>query len=222
MNKLAWDKLIVALDLNREKEIKRIVDELSPRVKKFKVGLIAYTLLGPNIIQWLTKKKVDVFLDLKLFDIPHTMTEAVKVMTDMGVWGITVHAKSGGESLKILADSLREHADKKKLRKPLLVGVTELTSQVSSIDKVFSLAQDASIAGLEAVVCSVWEARQIKTDLSLITITPGIRAQGGDDQRRIATVADALRAQVDYFVVGRPIIQQADYMDAARRLLKST
>ena len=219
MPKTVWDKLIVALDLIKEKEIKRVVSELSPKVKKFKIGLVPYLALGPKIIHWIRKKGADAFLDLKFFDIPNTMAEAGKVVLDLGVWAFTVHIKSGEPSLKILNDRLKVEAKKRGVRSPLIFGVTELTSKRASLDSVLRLARIASQSSLNGVVCSVWEARKIKNSFGLIVVTPGIRKKRGDDQKRIATVADALREGSDYFVVGRPIIGEKDYLKAAKDIL---
>ena len=102
-----------------------------------------------------------------------------------------------------------------------MVGVTELTSRQASLSKVVSLAKVAYESKLDAVVCSVWEARRIKDDFGLLTITPGIRNKAGDDQRRVATIEDALREGVDYFVVGRPIVGEKNPLKAAQGILNS-
>ncbi len=219
MNKLAWEKLIVALDVSSEKKLKKIVTILTPRVKKFKIGLIGYTRFGPRIISWIKKQGGEVFLDLKLFDIPHTMTETAKVMADMGVWGLTVHAKAGRPTLRTLNEQLRQYTRSKQIKKPLIIAVTELTSQSASLKKVRIGAKVAAESGLEAVVCSVREARQIKGEFGLITVCPGIRNAQKDDQKRTATVSEAIQAQADFIVVGRPIIQHKDPLTAAQNIL---
>ena len=215
-----WNKLIVALDLTSEKEIKKAIKALSPKAKKFKVGLIAYTRFGPKIIRWAKEKGADVFLDFKLYDIPNTIIETARAFIELGVWAFTVHLKAGPEALKSLKEALTKEARAKKLRRPLIIGVTELTSQKASLSKVLKLAEVARKSKIDGVVCSVWEARKIKEKFGLCTITPGIRAKKeGDDQKRIATVKDALKNKVDYFVVGRPIIKEKDYLKAAKNIL---
>jgi len=218
--KKAWEKLIVALDIPSEKKIKEVIQALYPKVKKFKVGLIAYTLLGPKIIKWINNQGGEVFLDLKFFDIPNTMSEAAKIAMEMGVWAFTVHLRSGKESLQFLKEQLVSRAKSRGYCLPLIIGVTELTSRKVSLSKVMTLAKVAYESKLDGVVCSVWEARKIKESFGLLTITPGIRKRKEDDQIRVATVRDALKEGVDYFVIGRPIIKEKDYLKAAKKLLE--
>lgn len=218
MSKYLWKRLIVALDLPKAKDIKRVAEKLLPKVKIFKVGLIPYTAAGPAIIRWLKERGGDILVDLKFFDIPNTMLEAAKLLIDMDVWGFTVHLRAGKDSLGWLKDELIK--EKKKGGKiPLVIGVTELTSQRASLNRVMRLARTAYESKLDGVVCSVWEAKKIKKELGLLTITPGIRREKKDDQRRVATVEDALRAGVDYFVIGRPIIKDKDPLGAAKKIL---
>lgn len=216
-----WDRMIVALDLVSEKKIKQVIDSLSPKVNKFKVGLIAYTKFGPKVIKWVKREGGQVFLDFKLFDIPNTMIETAKIFVDLEVWGFTVHIKAGEDSLKVLKAEIRKEAASQKRKVPLIIGVTELTSKTASLTKVVNLARVASKADLDGVVCSVWEADKIKKELGLVTITPGIRRdRGQDDQKRIATVKDVLNNRVDYFVVGRPIIREKDCLKAAKVIIE--
>jgi len=219
MSKKDLNKVIVALDLPREKEIKKIVNALYPQVKKFKVGLITYSACGPEIIRWIKKKGAEVFLDLKFFDIPNTMIEAAKIAVDNKVWAFTVHIKAGKQALTLLKQAVFEYAKEKKVKAPLIVGVTELTSAQASLKKVMSLAKIAHESDLEAVVCSVWEAARIKEEFDLVTITPGIRPALVDDQKRVAAFSDVLEQGADYCVVGRPIVKQKDPLAAAFALV---
>ena len=216
----AWNKLIVALDVVCEKEFKKIISQLSPKVKIFKVGPIAYFKLGPKTIDWVNKQGAKVFLDFKLYDIPHTMLETAKNFTDIGVWAFTVHTKAGIEALSFLKKELSLYAKKRKKKCPLIVGVTELTSNKVSIAQVMKLAEVAERCNIDGVVASVWEAKEIKNKFNLKVITPGIRNKtANDDQRRVASVKDAIKQGADYFVVGRPIIKARNYMKAAEEIL---
>lgn len=218
----AWNKLIVALDLTCEKEIRATIKSLSPKVKKFKIGLIAYSRFGPKLISWVKNAGADVFLDFKLYDIPNTMVETAKAFVDLGVWAFTVHAKAGDPSLKTLKKEITKYAKTRKRRRPLIIAVTELTSQETSLKKVLELAKTAAKGNVDGVVCSVWEAKRIKKDCKLCTITPGIRpAKAKDDQKRVATVKEALVRGVDYFVVGRPIVKEKNKLKAAEKILSS-
>lgn len=220
MSKYIWNKLIVALDLSRARDIKRVAEKLLPKVKKFKIGLVPYTAAGPAIIKWLKAKGADVLVDLKFFDIPNTMLETAKLLVDMEVWGFTVHLKAGKESLVWLKKELIKEKKRIEGRIPLVIGVTELTSRRVSLARVMNLARTAYESKLDGVVCSVWEAKKIKEEFGLLTVTPGIRNEKKDDQERVATVEDALRAGVDYFVIGRPIVKDKEPLKAAMRILR--
>jgi len=217
----AWNKLIVALDVRSEKKCKRVIAALAPPVTVFKIGPIAYFKSGPAIIEAVTKKGARVFLDFKFYDIPNTMLEAAKNFIDMNIWAFTVHIKAGVAPLAFLRQELANEAKRKRKPRPLIVGVTELTSQLASRQAVLKLASLAKQARLDGVVCSVWEAKAIKERYGLMTITPGIRHKAsGDDQRRVATAQDALKEKADYFVVGRPIVGAKDYRKAAEDILE--
>lgn len=212
------DKLIVALDTPDKRKLKFIVNRLYPVVKKFKIGLVAYTAFGPEIIDWLVKKGADVFLDLKFFDIPNTVAEASKIILKKKLWGFTLHLKMGKENIlrfkKIVGEKI-------KRRKTKIIGVTVLTSQEAKIEEVLNLAEVAYKTGLDGIVCSVWEVKKVKEKFpSLITITPGIRTKKtSDDQKRIATPKEAEKEGADFFVMGRPIIKRKDPLRAVKEIL---
>jgi orotidine-5'-phosphate decarboxylase len=224
-----WPSLVVALDLDSEEKIKNIVEQLTPKVKKFKIGPVAYTRFGPEAINWVCQKGADVFLDFKLYDIPNTMVETAKAFIDLGVWAFTVHLKAGRESISMLTDQVSDYAKDNNKRAPLVFGVTELTSKEASLGQILNLAKEGKEAGIQGIVCSVWEAKAIKEETGLLAITPGIRImsqQAGkgvsyDDQKRIASLADAVKAGSDYFVVGRPIVKSHNPFLAAENLIKS-
>ncbi|MFH1767696.1 MAG: orotidine-5'-phosphate decarboxylase [Candidatus Omnitrophota bacterium] len=222
MNRAAWDKLIVALDSDNKRKIKGIVRSLRPKVKKFKLGLIPYSLEGSRLVKWVKQAGGEVFLDLKLYDIPNTMVETARIITDLGVWATTVHIKAGEEALRRVKAAMVVRAKEKKLPVPLLIGVSELTSDKASFAQVMRLVKIGVKSGIDGIVCGVGEAKRIKDFYGrLLVITPGIRnVAAGDDQKRIATVKEALKNKVDYFVVGRPITQASDYLKAARDLLR--
>jgi len=219
MNSLLWHKLIVSLDLNDKPAIKRVVAAL-PKVKIFKVGLIPFVLWGPDLLEYLNRRNKKVFLDLKFYDIPHTMAEALKIAMRRKVWGLTVHASNTDEALR---HTVKIRGNKKS---PLLIGVTQLTSKQTAADEVIFLARRAKQAGLNGVVASAQEVTAIKKELSrdFLVLTPGIRlptAQGTDDQKRITTFAEAIRNGADYAIVGRPILQNRDYLNNAEAILST-
>lgn len=160
------------------------------------------------------------FLDLKFHDIPNTTAMAVKAAAELGVWMVNVHCSGG---LRMMA-ACRETLDTLGGAKPLLIGVTVLTSMergdlagigldIEPQEQVLRLAALAAQAGLDGLVCSAQEAPALKAaQPQLQLVTPGIRPAGSaqDDQRRILTPRQALDAGSDYLVIGRPISQAAD------------
>lgn len=217
-----WGKLIVALDLDSEAEIEKAVDILSLKKVKFKIGSIAFTKFGPQLVEKFTKKNIDIFVDLKLYDIPNTMKETAKVITEMSAWAFTLHIKAGATALVAVKEQVEETAHEKNIRKPLILGVTELTSSKASEEDVLELAALASNAKLDGVIASAKEAAAIKAKFkNLKVITPGIRSVLDEkgDQERITTAKTAFDSGADYIVVGRPIISKKDYLKAAEELL---
>lgn len=217
-----WQKLIVALDLDDRQKIEAVVDRLLPKVKKFKIGPVAFLRFGPEIITWAISRQADIFLDFKLFDIPNTMLESAKALVDLGAWSFTVHLKAGKESLTFLSRELAGYCDATGKRKPLIFGVSELTSTKTEPKQVLRLAAVAREAQLDGVVCSVWEAKKVKQETGLLTITPGIRKEPAcDDQKRTATLKEAVEAGADYVVVGRPLVKSPDPLAAAKGLAET-
>jgi len=218
-----WEKLIVALDLEKKSEIERVVDVLAPKGVKFKIGSIAFTKFGPDFVRGFISRGIEVFLDLKLYDIPNTMAKASSIITELGCWAFTVHLHSGIEALTAVKEAVADTA--KKLGKPesLILGVSVLTSSEASKDEVNNLVKRADCLGLGGVISSANEVKEIKKDFpKLKVVTPGIRnpqdAKG--DQRRVATASVAFDNGADYIVVGRPIIGKSDYLKAAEEILR--
>jgi orotidine-5'-phosphate decarboxylase len=220
-----WDKLIVALDCNEKSQIYRVVKALAPKKVKFKIGSIAFTKFGPQLLKSFISRKIDIFLDLKLYDIPNTMKQTAAVMTEMGCWAFTVHIRAGQEALESVRDEVARISAAKKMRKPLVLGVTELTSSEATKTRVVELADQARIAGIDGVIASAQEASAIKArfDNHLLVVTPGIRnpQDDKDDQERITTAQTAFAQGADYIVVGRPIISKQNYLKAAREILSA-
>jgi orotidine-5'-phosphate decarboxylase len=211
------DKLIVALDVDSEKRAKELVDMLCSEVKIFKVGSVLFTLSGPSIIKYINGKGGCVFLDLKFYDIPNTVKNAVGAATKLNVFMLTVHIGGGREMLEGVVGVVN---------RPKIVGVTVLTSksQKDAKDKVLDLAKLAKDAGLDGVVCSVHEALAVRKlcGRDFLIVTPGIRPKDSavDDQKRTATPSEAIKAGADFIVVGRPIIQAENPLLAAQEILK--
>lgn len=221
--RLLWKRLIVALDLDNKSEIEKVVKVLAPKEVKFKIGTIAFTKFGPELVRKFIAKKIDIFLDLKLYDIPNTMKETASIIVQMGCWAFTVHIKAGKEALEAVKEEVARVCKVNKLRKPLILGVTELTSANAGLEEVLSLAEKACAAGLDGVIASAKEASTIKEKFGaqLKVVTPGIRNPNDEagDQKRITTAQTAFKNGADYIVVGRPIIAQKDYLKAVEEIL---
>lgn len=219
-----WTKLIVALDFDDKKLINKVVKALSPKGVKFKIGLQAFIKYGPDLLKPLIRQKADIFLDLKLHDIPNTMKSAAAVIAQMGCWSFTVHTKAGVEALEAVKKETAYWAKKSGKRRPLILGVTELTSSNASLEQVLALADIAVKAKIDGVIASANEAKAIKKKYGklLKVITPGIRNPNDDigDQKRIMTAKNAFANGADYIVVGRPIISKKDCLTAAIEVLK--
>jgi orotidine-5'-phosphate decarboxylase len=217
-------KLIVALDLGSFQKAKKIVNLLYPKVKIFKVGLQLFTCCGPKIVNWLVKKKIKVFLDLKLYDIPHTLEETVKLFCKMKVFMFTVHLQAGKEALLRIKEAVFKEAKKLKIKRPLICGVTILTSQKIDHRRMRNLIKIAEELGLDGIVASAKDIDFIRknTKKRFIIVSPGIRIEKvkSDDQKRIATPKEAKLKKIDYIVVGRPILEVDNPKEKVNQILE--
>ena len=231
-------KIFLALDNLEKKEILELVDELKEKVM-FKVN-DAFVKYGPKLIEEIKSNGGEVFLDLKFHDIPNTVGNYSKAAAEKGVFVFNVHCLGGIEMMKKARTTADKYCKEKNLRKPLIVGVTILTSMEEQALKeelkidlnlekmVKHLALNAKKAGLDGVVCSPKEIKLVKQACGkdFITITPGIRPKWSvsDDQKRITTPKKAVKDGTDFIVIGRPIIQAEKYgmkrVEAARKIQK--
>lgn len=222
MQKLSNPQIILALDVDTIEEAKKFVDSLYPKINIFKVGSHLFTAYGPKVIEMLHKKGAQVFLDLKYFDIPNTVAKAVAAAARLKVKMLTLHISGGKEMLEAAVVSAEAQARASKVARPLLIGVTVLTSKSAKIEEVLALTKTGINCGLDGVVCSVAEAAilrgKIKNDF--IIVTPGIRSNDSvkDDQKRIATISQAVKAGSDFLVIGRPILKARDPLTTAEEL----
>lgn len=225
-------RIIVAMDYDNVDDCLTMARRLSPDYCRLKVGKELFTRSGPAVVEQLTELGFDVFLDLKFHDIPNTVAGAVRAAADLGVWMVNIHA-SGGERMMQAA---REALDKNSGRRPLLIGVTVLTSMTEEdlratgverdpMAQVQHLAQLSRQSGLDGVVCSAQEAGALRKHLGddFCLVTPGIRPAGTstDDQRRTLTPQEAMAAGSHYLVVGRPVTQAPDPVQRCREIADS-
>ena len=218
-------KIIVALDYDNQQDAMFMAQCLDPQRCRLKVGKELFTIAGPELIKSLHQLGFEVFLDLKFHDIPNTVAKAVLAAAKLGVWMVNVHASGGVEMMRTTIDAMQTAEG----RQPILIAVTVLTSMdadglretginQSPAERVLDLAKLTQKSGLAGVVCSAQEAQLLKQQLGseFILVTPGIRPAFASvgDQKRIMTPAQALQAGSDYLVIGRPITQADDPMQA--------
>ncbi|MDR0454425.1 MAG: orotidine-5'-phosphate decarboxylase [Deferribacteraceae bacterium] len=227
--------LIIALDFHDAGAALRTVKSIGDAGVFYKVGLELFISGGYKILPKLTGMGKKVFLDLKIHDIPNTAAKAALSSLDYGADIINLHTQGGREMMMRSAEALTEICAKKGIPKPLLIGVTLLTSLdegylreykvscASSDDYVLHLAGMAKEAGLDGVVSSARETVAIKNALGkdFITITPGVRLTGSDnhDQKRVVTPEDAARIGTDYIVMGRPITGSDNPKEVTQKVL---
>ena len=229
------DRLIVALDVAGLKEAEKIVKTLTPLVRIFKIGKELFTTAGPEDVKMVRRHKAKVFMDLKFHDIPNTVAAACEAATRLEVFMLNVHASGGKQMLFQAVQAVHKTAAKEKIRPPLLLGVTVLTSLTDKDLKdigvgqkipaqVQRLARLSKDCGLDGVVASGQEIGLIRKTVPkpFLVVTPGVRplwaAQG--DQKRIITPKQAVADGADYIVVGRPITQNQDPKAAAKKILE--
>lgn len=227
-------KLVLALDVEDIKEAKKLVDELSPYIGTFKVGLQLFCGYGLEIVNYIKEKNSDFFLDVKLHDIPNTVEKASYNVIKNGANFFNVHATGGIEMMKAAKKGALEAAQKYNKKKPLVLAVTVLTSISQDVlsnelsntksveDFVIQLAKNARTAGLDGVVASAKELRAIKREVGedFIVLTPGIRPawSSKDDQQRIATPSSAIADGADFIVLGRAVTKAEDKVEAMKKI----
>jgi len=221
-------RVIVALDFPDAGGALALAKRLDPAACRLKVGKELFTAAGPGLVEELRKSGFGVFLDLKFHDIPTTVAAACVAAARLGVWMINVHALGGSAMMKAAAEAFPTGASR-----PRIVAVTLLTSMGSREmgevglpgtpqEIVARLAELARSCGLDGVVCSAQEARELRhrCGADFLLVTPGIRPEGSglDDQQRIATPRQALADGASYLVIGRPITRAPDPLVALREI----
>ena len=225
-------ELCVALDLPSRNDNLKLAEKLAAHDIWLKVGFRTFIRDGRSFLEEL--KAINpgfrIFLDLKLYDIPNTMADAAEEIAKMDVDMFNVHASAGKKAMKTVMERLEGLP-----RRPLVLAVTALTSfdyhtfkEIYGEDietKAAWFALQAYQAGLDGVVCSVYESRLVKrqTEAKFLTLTPGIRPFGeaSDDQKRVADIETAKKEMVDIIVVGRPVYKAGDPAAVVEKILKA-
>lgn len=231
----ANNRLIVALDVETSREAFTLFSALRDVAGMFKIGSQLFTAEGPGIVRDIIRTGGRVFLDLKFHDIPNTVAAAGVEATRLGVSIFNVHAWGGSEMMKRTANAVAYTAEREGITRPKVIAVTVLTSaddstlaetglSSSTEDQVKRLALLASASGLDGVVASPHEVRLVRGAVGhgeFVIVTPGVRPAGAadDDQRRVMTPAEAVRAGADYLVVGRAVLKAPDPARAAQEII---
>jgi orotidine-5'-phosphate decarboxylase len=220
------DKIIVALDVATKQEALELVEKLHDQISVFKVGLQLYTAEGPEIVRAIRATGANVFLDLKLHDIPNTVAKAVESAAKLGVQMLTTHLSGGTEMTRA---AVRARSDDL-----LLLGITVLTSadeqtirQIGISDKINShvlrLAKLGVENGIGGVIASAHEIQMLRREFGnkINIVVPGIRPSWSEagDQKRVMTPREAIDSGADYLVIGRPITAHPNPSEAVERIL---
>lgn len=228
---MADDRLIVALDVSSMEKMVDIVETLGDSISYYKVGMELFYAAGEQTVTYLRNKNKSVFLDLKLHDIPNTVAHGIKSLTRLGAKLITIHAQGGPIMMKAAMEAAKEQAQELGIEPPKLLAITALTSfddttwqsiggHLPISEHVIQLAKLAKESGVDGVVASPLEAQLIREACGpdFLIVTPGIRPSfaATNDQKRIATPKSALENGSSKLVIGRPITQANNPVEAVR------
>ena len=201
--------IIVAVDETSITKALELIDNLDPKKCMLKIGSVAFNSIGKEIIYSAADKNFDIFLDLKLHDIPNTVKKSIESFSLLPISMLTIHTSGGAEMMRAAMEAVSGTNIK-------VIGVTTLTSlndndandifKRTTFDQVKKMLDLAELAGIDGVVCSPHELELVKKRKSLLSITPGIRINSlDDDQKRVMTPKEAIDLGADYLVIGRPI-----------------
>lgn len=231
---MADSRIITALDVDSLAKMQDLVRRLGADGVYYKVGMELFYSAGNETIRFLHAEGKRIFLDLKLHDIPNTVAQAVRVLTQLGVNLLSIHTQGGRAMMAAAAQAARATAAELGIARPHLIGITALTSfddkgwqeiggHLPIAEQVVQLALLAKASGLDGVVASPREAAMLRAACGedFLIVTPGIRPAFAqvDDQQRVATPAEALRAGASHLVIGRPITKAEDPAAALRLIM---
>ncbi len=229
------ERIIFALDVDHFTEAQRWVTLLKDRIGLFKVGKQLFTHAGPKVVDMIRQRNQNVFLDLKFHDIPTTVAKAGEEATKLNVTMFNLHALGGSEMMRKTVEASKAKAKELSLPKPLILAVTILTSmdegaltevgiQGTILQEVGRLALLAKKAGIDGVVASPKEIGVIREQCGkdFLVVTPGIRhpSDQKDDQKRTLSPREAVAAGADYLVIGRPIKEAKDPLEAVKKIVE--
>jgi orotidine-5'-phosphate decarboxylase len=217
--------IIVAIDEQDKASFNRILDSLDPNLCMVKIGSVSFNALGHDIVHSAADKGFDIFLDLKLHDIPNTVKKSIEGLSILPIQMLTIHTSGG----RLMMESAMEAIKGTDIK---VFGVTALTSlsdtdtnqiyQRTAADQVNAMLDIAEEAKIDGVVCSPHELELVTARGSLLSITPGIRlSDSSDDQSRVMTPKQAIELGANYLVIGRPITGAIDISEALNTIYQS-
>ena len=217
--------IIVAVDETQLDSFKHIVDSLDSNLCMIKVGSVSFNAIGHEAIQYVASKGFEIFLDLKLHDIPNTVKKSIEGLISLPISMMTIHTSGGLEMMKIAINAVKDTNIK-------IFGVTALTSlsdedtdvifKRTASDQVAAMLDLAQEAKIDGVVCSPHELDLVVARKSLLSITPGIRlSESDDDQSRVMTPNDAISKGANHIVIGRPITNAPNISEALLEIYNS-
>ena len=217
--------IIVAVDETNLKKALELIDNLDPKKCMLKIGSVAFNSFGKEIIYYAADKNFDIFLDLKLHDIPNTVKKSIEGISELPISMLTIHTSGGVDMMKAAMEAVSGTKIK-------VFGVTTLTSlndndandifKRTTFDQVKKMLDLAELAGIDGVVCSPHELELVNQRKSLLSITPGIRIHSlDDDQKRIMTPKEAIDLGANYLVIGRPITASEDIRKSLEEVYSS-
>lgn len=228
--------IVVALDVDTAEQALFLVERLRGLAGMFKVGNQLFTAAGPDLVRRIIGMGERVFLDLKFHDIPNTVAMAAVEASRLGVSIFNLHAMGGSKMMRAAAEAVNEAVERERMPRPLILGVTVLTSHTQEslnevgierrLDaEVVTLAQLCAASGIDGVVASPREIVPIRNGVDnprFVILTPGVRPAGAalNDQSRVMTPAEAIRAGANFLVVGRPITAADNPVQAAQKILE--
>ena len=217
--------IIVAVDETQLDSFKQIVDSLDSNLCMIKVGSVSFNAMGHEAIKYVASKGFEIFLDLKLHDIPNTVKKSIEGLISLPISMMTIHTSGGLEMMKIAMNAVKDTNIK-------IFGVTALTSlsdadtdvifKRTASDQVAAMLDLAQEAKIDGVVCSPHELDLVVARKSLLSITPGIRlSESEDDQSRVMTPNDAISKGANHIVIGRPITNAPNIREALLEIYNS-
>lgn len=232
MDQLIKNALYCAIDMKDTDQAVSLINQIKENIDGIKIGMEAFYAMGHNGYLRLYDLGLPIFLDLKLHDIPNTVSSAIKSLLPLNPFIINIHTTGGSEMMRAAVEAISDNG----INKPKLIGVTILTSMnedsfneqgisIKVEQQVINLSNLAKKCGLDGVVCSPLEAKNVKITCGedFLTIVPGIRPNNSasNDQKRILTPSEAIKNGADILIVGRPITQAKDPNQAARSIKES-